>query len=398
MSFKIPLAVYVVWHPDYSDGQLIANNLYSALCRDSGKPLARSIGIPVYFRFAKQADSEAPIFIDYSESDYVAILFLVSTRFLLDKNYRDYLEKIRSDSESRKNVRLFPVALCEDAYKVNKKLSEINFIRAQTIEQTSDINVLAAQLENIKSCLFHELCRMLLNKPKMNDLENEKDVAPPPIRLFVSHSKHDEFIEEAKNFRKYINCKTQLKTFFDANDIAYGYNFGDEIKRAAGNSALVVFQSDSYADREWCRIEVLTAKAAGCPVVIVNAIEKGERRTFPYLGNYPSIRLKSNYQEIIDLTMEQVLFNIFTKMLLSAQAQLYGVDIDFVISNYPELFTFIELKKKQKSKGTQYNVVIYPDPPLGSEEMNLLNEMDERFYFVTPTMLPLINRPQLTKK
>jgi hypothetical protein len=228
-----------------------------------------------------------------------------------------------------------------------------------------------------------------MNMKKATD-ETESLATSPPIKLFISHSKHDESKLDASKFRDYINSQTQLKTFFDTNDISYGSNFGEEIKKAAKESALVVFQSDSYADREWCRIEVLEAKTAGCPIVIVNAVQNGEKRAFPYLGNYPSIRFKNNFIEIIDLTLEQVLFNLYTKIFLDSLTDLYKIKTDKILSTSPELFNFIQLKKKGLNKGEEYSLVIYPDPPLGSEEMEILNQLDDAFVFITPLTLPSI--------
>ena len=44
------LIVYVVWHPNFKEGPVIAGGLYDLLTRDSQKPIARGLGIPVYFR------------------------------------------------------------------------------------------------------------------------------------------------------------------------------------------------------------------------------------------------------------------------------------------------------------------------------------------------------------
>jgi hypothetical protein len=135
---------------------------------------------------------------------------------------------------------------------------------------------------------------------------------------------------------------------------------------------------------------VLEAKSAGCPIVIVNAIMNGEKRAFPYLGNYPSIRFKNNFLDIIDLTLEQVLFNLYTKIFLDSLTDLYKIKTDKILSTSPELFNFIQLKKKGLNKGEEYSLVIYPDPPLGSEEMEILNQLDDAFVFITPLTLPSI--------
>lgn len=391
MSFKTPLSVFIVWHPDYIEGQQIADFLYSVLCRDSSKPLIRSMGIPVYFRGTKVANKDQPIEIDFTESEYTAVIALVSNEFVVDKEYGSYLDKILDECNSVSNKRrVYPIAISNNAFNVSTKFYPINFIRV-TKPSVKDCTTdrMGNIFSQIKSPVLHELCRLLMNMKKATDEKNSLTISPP-IQLFISHSKHDESKLDAAKFRDYINSQTQLKTFFDTNDIAFGSNFGDEIKKVAHEAALVVFQSDSYSDREWCRIEVLEAKSAGCPIVIVNAVENGEKRAFPYLGNYPSIRFRNNFLEIIDLTLEQVLFNLYTKILLDSLTDIYGIKADRILSTSPELFNFIQLKKQGLSDGESYGLVLYPDPPLGSEEMEILNQLDSNYLFITPLTLPLI--------
>lgn len=389
MSFKTPLSVFIVWHPDFLEGQQIADSLYSILCRDPTKPLIRSMGIPTYFRNTNMSDTKQPIEIDFSESEYTAVIALVSDEFVIDTSYGNYIDGIFDKCElENERRRVYPVALSKSAYNVSKKFSAINYIRIDKNRQGDRSVIVNSQ---IRTPILHELCRLLMNMIKATD-EVESLATSPPVKLFISHSKHDESKFDALKFRDYINSQTQLKTFFDANDISYGSNFGEEIKKAAHESALVVFQSDSYSDREWCRIEVLEAKTAGCPIVIVNAVQNGEKRAFPYLGNYPSIRFRDNFIEIIDLTLEQVLFNLYTKRLLDSLTDLYGIKTDKILSTPPELYNFLQLKKGGLNKEEQYSLVIYPDPPLGSEEMQILNQLDDDFVFITPLTLPSISK------
>lgn len=390
MSFTTPLSVFIVWHPDYLEGQQTADFLYSVLCRDSTKPLIRSLGIPVYFRNKNVSETNQPLEINFTESEYTAVIALVSDEFVNDNNYGNFLDSIFDKCETEKEKRrVYPVAISKSAYNVSTKFSEINFIIVDRSKLVCDKEEIVSANSQIKTPILHELCRLLMNMKKATE-ETESLATSPPIKLFISHSKHDESKLDASKFRDYINSQTQLKTFFDTTDISYGSNFGEEIKKAAKESGLVVFQSDSYADREWCRIEVLEAKTAGCPIVIVNAVQNGEKRAFPYLGNYPSIRFKSNFIEIIDLTLEQVLFNLYTKIFIDSLTDLYKIKTDKILSTSPELFNFIQLKKKGLNKGEEYSLVIYPDPPLGSEEMEILNQLDDAFVFITPLTIPSI--------
>lgn len=390
-KYKTPLSVFIVWHPDYLEGQQMADFLYCGLCRDSSKPLIRSMGIPVYFRSTKAENKNQPLAVDFSESEFTAVIALVSDEFVVDKEFGNYLDKIFDECNSVSDKkRVYPIAISKNAFSVSTKFSPINFIRVTKAIGNDCSNEKKGNIfSQIKSPVLHELCRLLMNMKKATD-EKDSLTISPPIKLFISHSKHDESKLDAAKFRDYVNSQTQLKTFFDINDIAYGSNFGDEIKKAAPESALVVFQSDSYSDREWCRIEVLEAKSAGCPIVIVNAIENGEKRAFPYLGNYPSIRFKSNFLAIIDLTLEQVLFNLYQKIFLDSLTNMYGIKADRILSTSPELFNFIQLKAQGLGEGENFGLVVYPDPPLGSEEMEVLNKLDCNFIFITPLTLPLI--------
>jgi hypothetical protein len=45
------------------------------------------------------------------------------------------------------------------------------------------------------------------------------------------------------------------------------------------------------------------------------------------------------------------------------------------------------MKKANKENENPY-LVLYPDPPLGYEELRLLNDVDENIEFITPILLP----------
>ena len=154
---------------------------------------------------------------------------------------------------------------------------------------------------------------------------------------------------------------------------------------------MVVFQTDEYSSREWCRIEVITAKRYKSPIVIVNAINSGEKRSFPYIGNTPTIRWNNNFDDIIDLALEQMLYNLNCEQVMKKMEELYLQEADGHVIHFtspPELFNFLDITKFRKTKNNQPVLVMYPDPPLGNEELRLLNEIDENITFITPIMLP----------
>src|ERR1700733_6542703 len=155
MSFRTPLAVYVVWHPDYLEGQQIADFFYSVLCRDSMKPLIRSIGIPVYFRNTIATGTNQPLKINFDESEYTAVIALISDECVIDKNYANFIDDVFDGCAIENDKRrVYPLALSKHAYNVSTKFSAINFIR---VDKSATINA------QIKSPILHELCRLLMN-------------------------------------------------------------------------------------------------------------------------------------------------------------------------------------------------------------------------------------------
>lgn len=90
------------------------------------------------------------------------------------------------------------------------------------------------------------------------------------------------------------------------------------------------------------------------------------------------------------MTLEQVLFNRYTIKFIDSLTDQYGIKANRILSTSPELFNFIQLKKDGLGEDEKFGLVIYPDPPLGSEEMEILNDLDNNFVFITPLVLPTI--------
>lgn len=384
--YKPLLAVYLVWHPSFETGKLVANDIYSYLSRNSDTPLIRGIGIPVFFRSIPQRLKKTPIDIDLEEADYNAIIVLVDDHLFNDDDWNAFVKSLITKTNKRN--RIFPIAFSDNArYFEESTFGREQFINAKGIENKAKFPQI---LREIRSRLVHGFCRLLLEKQPVHEAEKDLRV-PAPVKLFVSHAKKDGE-KEAKAFSDFVEGNTKLSTFFDVNDIADGYEFDTQIKKAIteGQAAMVVFHSDEYAAREWCQIEVLTAKRYKSPIVVVHNIVVGETRSFPYLGNVPTIRLhEANFNQIIELTLYQILLNVFQRADLERVKALFvpkGIE-SIELTSPPELFNFIDiLSQKSKSKSKKF-MVLYPDPPLGTEEMRVLNDFEGTIQFLTPIQL-----------
>lgn len=375
IQYKSPIAIYVVSHPDCETSLSISHQLFGKLCRDIDRPFSYRLGLPVFFR-ATSARHGRPPEIDFDTSQKFLLICLIGTKVLLDPKFREYVIDLFTQTKSKENVMLLPIALSDSAHRIDPEIGKLNFIGAAKSEFPGHID----KFHYIYHFVLHELCRLLLSS-------DEGVHQPELVKLFISHSKHDDTLDKAKTFRDYINSNTQLKTFFDANDISYGGDFAKIIKDNAGNCIVVAFLSDTYSAREWCRNEVIVAKENHCPMIIVDAVSSGENRSFPYLGNTPTIRWDGDNQAISNLALETTLRSYYVNQSLKNQAEFYQVPYDFILSGYPELFSIIGIKEKLSSENKDAGIIIYPDPPLGNEELRLLNKMDDRLTFITPLQL-----------
>ena len=357
--------------------------LYSEFCRDYQSPLTRGIGIPIFFR-SVVIDNNKPLNIDFTLADRNAVIVLVEDEMFESDVWTQFFKDVTNDQAE--NKRIFPVALSKYSFDVAPEIKE-QFIRLQTITDVDEPAEFKKRCKELRSELLNDLSRLLFNMNSSADAS--QDVNPAPVKLFISHAKMDgESI--AMDFRDYVRAETKLNSFFDANDIANGYDFEDEISGGVKNAVLVVFQTDAYSTREWCRIEIITAKRYKSPIVIVNAITEGEKRAFPYIGNAPAIRWNNNFDDIIDLALLQMLNNLYKEQTLIKYIVLFELGNSFetaYLTSPPELFNFLDIKKLKDEKKKDV-LVIYPDPPLGNEELRLLNDLDAAITFTTPIMLP----------
>ncbi|HMQ69737.1 MAG TPA: toll/interleukin-1 receptor domain-containing protein [Ignavibacteria bacterium] len=401
---KYPLSIYVVWHPEFKKGKEIANKLYSIFCRDIEEPLSRGLGIPVYYRSVTK--DVTPISIDPKKATRNAIVLLIDQNYFIDENFKEYTKKLMKLVNA--SVRIFPVQLCEQATEFGQGINSIQFIRAYKGGLTSkeykksyrknnfnlsDVKDFNLSMNKIKTELMHDCARLIMNfQPIWKD--KEKDRINSPVKLFLSHAKKDS-LKTAKPFKEFVDTELKLDVFFDTVDIADGYEFKKQIEENIKESAFVVFHTDEYSEREWCRIEVLIAKRNKCPIVVVHDIKSGERRAFPYLGNTPTITILKNKNEgfirIVNLTLYQVLNNLYQRELLESIHKDFSIEgtLFVTITSPPELFNYIDIyKKKEKSK--QSLVILYPEPPLGAEELKVLNEIDKEIKYITPILLPTL--------
>ncbi len=377
-NFKPLLNVYLIWHPSAdSFCKNSAKSVFSHLNRDADKPFARSIAIPTYYRCVPELNKNVPIPIKIDNAKHTVIFVLVEDHMVFDDAWGEYIANLYEQVKISTSHRLIPIALSGSAFNLHTSISKVNF--ARLFDVTPDF---------IQNKLVHYCAHaiaILLTSPQRVTNQGSK-LSNLPIKLFISHTTHDKKALALAVALKQALENTQLDNFFDSVDIAHGFQFDEEINANLENSALLAIRSDRYSDSPWCRMEVMTAKKEKCPIVVVDALQYQENRSFPYLCNVPVIRFDLNQslkspktikqlQSIIDFALLEVLRVKYSKKNFEYLISLGLLPSDAeILSRPPEESDFKNTNKQQ---------IIYPDPPLGCEEIKELSHYKKQFN--TPT-------------
>jgi hypothetical protein len=383
-EIKPPLSIYVGWHERFIGGLTLAEEIFTFFNRDVKDSLARGIGIPVLYRSGKLLSK-----ISEANSKFTAVVLLVDANMVIDENWNKYIEGLIAESQKfPKHFKIYPVAIEGNAFNLTNELPKTNFIRAY--EHNNEFNY-------ISTMLTHEFCRLLFDINRINE-ETDSRVGAP-LKLFISHAKEDG-VKFAKNLCAYINGATPLKTFFDANDIAFGYDFPQEIESHIHNSVFVAIHTDKYSSREWCRREVVLAKRHNRPMVLINLIIEGEDRSFPYMANVKTIRINQKRTtseknaRITLFTLAETLRFKYQELFMDYLVQQFPIPAEerTIFSYPPELLTlFNEVVKDKK-------YILYPDPPLSQEELDILKLANNNLQFITPAMIPTVSKNKTLAK
>lgn len=262
-----PVRIYVLHHPDSKLGARLADQIYEWF------RLTSLEGIPVYLRSWPVPGKERPHMPYRKPGDACVeyIVPLVDGTMVRDAIWHHYLadvalECLKSEDEDCKwGMKMFPVALDSTAFNVPDGISRMNFIRhgsgappivvtkAAPDEKEKEKEKEAREKDEVEETLKHLTAAIArdLNARLFPEQQGER------FKIFISYARADS-TEEAKTLRNYIQGQTQCLVFFDENDIGFGGAFDESIDEnvSVHSRALIVLNSDHYADRPWCRFEI----------------------------------------------------------------------------------------------------------------------------------------------
>lgn len=360
------LRVYAVWHPGSARSEELARGVFRAVCADPDVPASRGLGIPVRFRTAASPD-QLPAPVPFSEAEHAAVFVFADDLLVANNRWSSFADDLARSAGDGDVV--VPVALTRTA-NLPAGLGQLQAIRLCEVPELDQPTVLLNRV-------MHDLCRLL-------------DPAAAKVKVFLSHAKHDG-LDITRTVQRHLHEEAGIDEFFDATDIPDGTRFAEFIKTSAGSvPALLAVQTDSYASREWCRLEVLEAKRRRVPIVVLAAVENRETRSFPYMGNVPVVRWRgeASLPAVVAALLGEVLRNRYFPLRVRAISKHHAVgELDQVLAYPPELLTVLAYRADLREKGQTLVRYIYPDPPLGSEELQFLRELDPDVEPITPTLL-----------
>jgi len=299
----------------------------------------------------------------------VIVIVIIDNNFIEDDKWVQYLRDLQEQIEKHgKGSRLLPIAF-ESGVLDNLNLDQqaLRWDEWDPAREKRTQRLIRELAYEFSRTLRHYL--HLLNTDD-GEIGIEQDLAK--IQVFLSHTKQDGKGKEiAETMRNWLHQNSNLASFMDIYDIPSGFSFSEVIQSHIEKSVFLAIYTDQYSSREWCRREVIDAKQKGVPMIVVDCLQTGYERSFPYLGNVPVIRMNPIAQDRIAEIAGQLLDEVLVNFLWRCRVELIpekSSDMIFM-PRAPELISLVTLETKQKRS----NIVIHPDPPLGQEEMDLFN-------------------------
>lgn len=210
------------------------------------------------------------------------------------------------------------------------------------------------------------------------------------LQIFISHTKHqneEECVPELIGLTRAVISRTRLRDFFDAQDLQPGQDWNRALRDNASTGALLALRTDLYSSREWCQREMLVAKNAGMPIVVLDALGRGENRGSFLMDHVPRRRVRrdsSGWNELdvrgalnllVDECLKRALWNRQEALLRGSLAGSIG----WWAPHAPEPTTLANWLGTRPAASAPLRHeplrILHPDPPLGPEERGVLDQM-----------------------
>jgi hypothetical protein len=362
VSFQPTLAVHVVWDSASATASEHARALFRLLFENTTDLTSHGIRIPLWTW--QGTATELPPTPPLGTADRSVLIVLVDEHLAAADEWVGYVDGALATMRPEDIV--LGVSMYAGAVEWPSELRHTNMIRLHEHPEELRATVLLNRVT-------HALCRML-------------DTSHEPVRMFLSHSKRDRGRAIAKRIQVFLADDTGVGSFYDAQDLSDGTTFSSELRQAAGENVLLAIRTDSFASRDWCRTEALIAKITRLPVVVVDALERFEPRGFPYLGNAPTVRWQADdtsaaLQELLLVALTETLRFRYFPLRITNLCRYHNIsEPPLALPVAPELLTAVSISDHS-------GAAVYPDPPLSTDELALVNAVAPNVQALTPMML-----------
>lgn len=368
---KPPLGLSFVWHTGYTEGESLAGQLQDHFESERFRNVTAGLGVPTRnHKLGSGPNKTRPI--DWDGTDMTAIIILINRDLINDSESFQYVDGVFAEAESRGLTALAVPVMTDGSIPDGRFRRQA--LRWYEWDESSEPRVqrlIRELLYEFTRMLRHRLAQ-LKNVGKQDDLDGYLKA----LNIFLSHSKHDNEGKTIADYvRKWIQKNTALSSFIDTYNIPSGLEFDDVILHKVRSGGLLAIHTDSYSSREWCRREVLEAKRSNVPMIVIDCLSEMDERSFPYLGNAPTIRVsKRQLKRRIPLVIMQLLGEIFSDYLWQCRTEAFRKTYPKTcfLSRPPELALLSVLCNIENRYEES---IVYPDPPLMSDELRLFGEI-----------------------
>ncbi|MFK7890403.1 MAG: TIR domain-containing protein, partial [Granulosicoccus sp.] len=339
--------VHLVFHPDCEIGSQLAEAMSVAINIDDS---IFNTGIPTLI-LPESTDGSPPSKDFLYETARCAVIVFTSDKMVIDEQWSNFVGNIWERCSDDDAKRFLPVQISENAFPVDNRLEGTSFFRAYSVPESR-------REAAVLRWMTIEICRLLQGFDQGKKL---------PLKTFLSHAKQDLASDPRvfSEISEHLDNTQPVAAWVDSAEIEAGSLFAQEIEQGVSESVLMVLGTRHYGSRPWCRRELLMAKEGNRPFVIIDALEGEESRSFPYDGNAPRMRwFVGGAEQAVNLLLRETLRHYYLKQTLAT----VSVCTDTVLAAPPELATVVALP--------QNSHVLYPDPPLGDEEMERLDPLN----------------------
>ena len=371
------LELFVVWHPDDAEGELVSNRL---LDHFHGATFSGLVGgaVEVYLRsepWSSENSAPRPMSFmtpwpnDLSDAQFTAVIPVLSA--LMAREYedettgwREYMDAIFGADVGGESVGVFPL------HPKSAKIYGSGLANAAKRQQQ-----LSSEASNSAVTLCREVAQAITQQV-------ERSLGGPArIKVFVSHTKQfspDEQDSDAvfQSVRRILR-DTHLSEFFDAADIQPGDDWEKELEAEASACALLMIRTDKYSGREWTQREVKAAKLHDMPIVGLYALRAGEERGSFLMDHVPTVVCDLADRDVGIERALSLLVDESLKRTLWKRQTVFLEGFDWLPVHSPEPVTLAPwLERHMDAHPDDKHVwIMHPDPPLGAAELDVVRQM-----------------------